>query len=511
MSVNLKIPGIDKISGNINHAAAAGTATSNDKNGAAKLHKVNQYWEMLDELHQSDPEAYKNLIEQQMQVGRKKARTRQFRPEPSFVIKAWLLSVAKGRRKFFINICGYKGVEPPKSANGTELNTDEAFGYQARSIPLLVSPMRQVAVKVSQPNSTESCVDVVFNPWVIRKCEVEAGFKQQVMHLAIKWVQQEHSETHKFTITAPTLINSKYKGGSGSILRDPVPFPITLSEDEMKDIYPEDQKKDLRSRMKQPFANESMPTTNKTGAGMMQSPGDLLKAFQVDNDEQNKKPSSSRELEAEDVNHDNTMDRLLNLGSTKRGTGNSHHSATMQKGYSRLDADSKKNSQSLEKNGANHKNKLHPGIREVLPEKSITKNGNDLKKSNKKKNAVRKGFMFRKKKSGKKHAPLYPEGSKEHTPKNPYPWANVIDLGSSDTEKLQRQMQQYAESGNVDEPTFKAEKPKPKKLAEWDPEYKKQQERQNQEAAKRKAAREREAKVGLVQAVLYRVCYNQNL
>ena len=47
-------------------------------------------------------------------------------------------------------------------------------------------------------------------------------------------------------------------------------------------------------------------------------------------------------------------------------------------------------------------------------------------------------------------------------------WANVVDLGGSDQDKLKKQMEQYAATGRVDDPTFKAEKPKPKKLPEWE-------------------------------------------
>ena len=63
-----------------------------------------------------------------------------------------------------------------------------------------------------------------------------------------------------------------------------------------------------------------------------------------------------------------------------------------------------------------------------------------------------------------------------------------MDLGSSDQEKLKRQMEQYAKTGNVDDPTFRAQKKAEPRYAEWDPCYKEQQERLAREKAAETAA-----------------------
>ena len=56
-------------------------------------------------------------------------------------------------------------------------------------------------------------------------------------------------------------------------------------------------------------------------------------------------------------------------------------------------------------------------------------------------------------------------------------------------------MEQYAQTGQVDDPTFKAKKPEAPKLAEWDPRYKEQQEREKREADKAAAAKAKAKRV----------------
>ena len=83
-------------------------------------------------------------------------------------------------------------------------------------------------------------------------------------------------------------------------------------------------------------------------------------------------------------------------------------------------------------------------------------------------------------------------------------WANVVDLGSSDQDNVRKQMEQYAATGNVDNPTFRAKKPEPRRYAEWDPRAQQQQQEEEEEEARRmqkqqqaaQAQRVRDTKVG---------------
>lgn len=393
---------------------------------APGMQKAAQYWEMLDELHRSDPEAYQKLIDEQVHAGRKKSRTRQFLPTPGFVLKTFSLAAATGRRKLFINIVAFDGVEPPTSANGKVLD-EEAHGYQARSIPLLVSPLREVPIL--KGGDLVNCVDVVFNPWVLRKCDQENSFKQQVIRLAIRWVQDETSLV--VSIPDARVINSLYKGGRGPNLRDPVPFPITLSEEEMRELYPEEQ----HQKQQQQQQSAKPP--------VMQNPSDLLQAFRagaetaagesggganapglpVAGGGTSTSAPAPAGVAAAGESPQSALDGLLNVSARPEV-----RSAGGASAGSRATAQSRPKIREVESSGGSHGTKSpssstsqrHPGIREVIDPKDEAPASASSKQ--KKKGAIRKGFIFRQKNKKKGHVkPLYPEGSQEHKPENPYP------------------------------------------------------------------------------------------
>jgi len=399
MSINFKPPAAGN--GGIPSSVAGNIGLDPNTPG---MQKAAQYWDMLDELHKSDPDAYQKLIDEQVKSGQQRSRTRQFLPTPGFVVKTFSFSSEVGRRKLFINISGFEGVEPPTSGNGTVLG-EEAHGYQARSIPLLVSPLREA--KVQKGGAVANCVDVVFNPWVIRKCAQENGFKQQVIRLAMRWVQDETSLV--VSIPDARVINSVYKGGKGPNLRDPVPFPITLSEEEMREMYPETRKP--------PPAAQSNPAKPQ----VMQSPSDLLRAFKVGGEEGADAPGEAPSAPVKPTSDagstpKSALDGLLNLNPRPQ-TDDSRPPAQPKPTQTQRHPGIRE--VSPPSNSEKKSSTIHPGIREV-PDPNTAKAAQGTGKKAKK-SAVRKGFFSRNKKKGKKHVPLYPNGSNEHKPENPYP------------------------------------------------------------------------------------------
>ena len=445
MSIHIKPPATSGGGGLPRHVAGNIGLDPN----APGMQKASQYWDMLDDLHKSDPEAYQQLIDEQLRAGRKKTRTRQFRPQAGFVVKTFCFTAATGRRKLFLNVAGFDGVEPPTSSNGTVLG-DDAHGYQARSIPLLVSPLREAKLK---KNSSEvaTCVDVVFNPWVVRKCEHEAAFKQQVIRLAMRWVQDETELT--LSIADARVINSVYKGGGGANLRDPVAFPITLSEEEMRELYPDGVPSAA------PSSQQPRPPNGGGGGSnpaVMQSPSDLLRAFKVgaagaDDDESTadapRMPGSSSAWSSQAAAAGTTtapksaLDDLLNLnpqpGPRQHGEPTAaaasrqrqlqpqqRHSGIRDVGARSASSSSSSAASSSSASASGTTSSRHPGIRVVEPTNSSSGTKKTKKGNGKSKTAVKKGFIFRQKKKGKA-TPLYPEGSSEHKPENPYPYVTT--------------------------------------------------------------------------------------
>ncbi|EGW03818.1 PIH1 domain-containing protein 2 [Cricetulus griseus] len=74
------------------------------------LTQISQFWNMLDDLAENDPERYKNFIEQELKDGKKLCVD----PEPQFCLQTKIL---KPKEKIlFVNLCQWKRIMAPQSA-----------------------------------------------------------------------------------------------------------------------------------------------------------------------------------------------------------------------------------------------------------------------------------------------------------------------------------------------------------------------------------------------------------
>ncbi|EEY61416.1 uncharacterized protein PITG_01713 [Phytophthora infestans T30-4] len=226
-------------------------------------------WNTLNDLSASDPKRYESFINEQLQDGpppppadsssaqatNDATPPRFFTPDPGFVLKCTMYHSIKSQQKetkLFLNICAHNLIDAPKNPNsGLEVPEDTRAVPNTSSlqVPLVVGKLREVT---DFSGALCCAVDVVVNPWVLRRSEWDANFKREVMKLAVQWVQEDA----KVRLITPTgkFIKARYKGGVT------VGSEIITSKFRIEDADPTKQR--------------------------MESPADLLKQIHLDEDKE---------------------------------------------------------------------------------------------------------------------------------------------------------------------------------------------------------------------------------
>uniref|UniRef100_A0A673JTV2 PIH1 domain-containing protein 2 n=1 Tax=Sinocyclocheilus rhinocerous TaxID=307959 RepID=A0A673JTV2_9TELE len=136
------------------------------------LQQVNQFWSMLDDMSQNNPEEYRTFIERQLREGAEFHSP----PQPHACIRTALLGSKEGI--LYINMCGWKRVPAPTSYSDP--------------VPVCGGRMETV----TEENEQYSVVDVAFNPEVLQTTEKDKHEKQKLRLLALS-SKNPHSEPGK--------------------------------------------------------------------------------------------------------------------------------------------------------------------------------------------------------------------------------------------------------------------------------------------------------------------------
>ncbi|XP_016144228.1 PIH1 domain-containing protein 2-like [Sinocyclocheilus grahami] len=135
----------------------------------AALQQVNQFWSMLDNMSQNNPEEYRTFIERQLREGAEFHSP----PQPHACIRTALLGPKEGI--LYINMCGWKRVPAPTSYSDP--------------VPVCGGRMETV----TEENEQYSVVDVAFNPEVLQTTEKDKQEEQKLCLLALSFIQQQHN------------------------------------------------------------------------------------------------------------------------------------------------------------------------------------------------------------------------------------------------------------------------------------------------------------------------------
>ncbi|KAG7393361.1 hypothetical protein PHYPSEUDO_009565 [Phytophthora pseudosyringae] len=374
-------------------------------------------WNTLNDLSTSDPKRYESFINEQLQDGppstvsnqamNAAAPPRFFTPDAGFVVKCSMYHSVKCQQKetkLFLNICAHKLIDAPKNPNsGQEVPPDTRAVPNTNSlqVPLVVGKLRELT---DFSGALCCAVDVVVNPWVLRRSEWDANFKREVMKLAVQWVQEDA----RVRLVTPTgkFIKALYKGGVA------VGNEIITSKFRIEDADPAKQR--------------------------MESPADLLKQINLD---EAQKHEVTRELAITPSKETNTgqMPEVL-LSAPSSGHAQQPPPAPVQA----LEAKSQKKKALIEElPSRSSKQKATHGAAQSTNTNTTAKSASNstlkttAQKQKKGGGTVKRGFLNSTK------AQLYPKGSNEGRPSSSYvnllSRSKIVDLGEMERQRKTQQ------------------------------------------------------------------------
>ncbi|XP_006833885.1 PREDICTED: PIH1 domain-containing protein 2 [Chrysochloris asiatica] len=143
------------------------------------LTQVTQFWNLLDDLAESDPERYEKFIQQQLKEGQQFCAA----PEPQCCLQTRILKPRE--RTLFINLCQWKRIPPPQSTT--------------HPVPLSVGRPEDI----SETSDIYTVVDVACNPDVLQEAEKDQLKKDQLIRMAMKCIEErlQFTLSHSYHIT----------------------------------------------------------------------------------------------------------------------------------------------------------------------------------------------------------------------------------------------------------------------------------------------------------------------
>ncbi|XP_076969041.1 PIH1 domain-containing protein 2 [Tamandua tetradactyla] len=141
--------------------------------------QITQFWNLLDDLAESDPERYDKFIKWQLKEGKQFCAA----PEPQLCLQTKIL---KPREKIlFINLCQWKRIPAPQS------NT--------HPVPLSIGRPEDM----SETSDVFTVIDVAYNPDVLQAAEKDQKKRDQLIQMAMKCIEERLQITlsHIYHIT----------------------------------------------------------------------------------------------------------------------------------------------------------------------------------------------------------------------------------------------------------------------------------------------------------------------
>uniref|UniRef100_A0A7N5KMK1 PIH1 domain containing 2 n=1 Tax=Ailuropoda melanoleuca TaxID=9646 RepID=A0A7N5KMK1_AILME len=143
------------------------------------LTQVTQFWNLLDDLAESNPESYEKFIQQQLKEGKQLCAA----PEPQMCLQTRILKPEE--KVLFINLCQWKRIPAPQSTT--------------HPVPLSVGRPEDM----SETSDVYTVIDVAYNPDVLQAAEKDQVKKDQLIRMAMKCIEEQFQFTlsHFYSIT----------------------------------------------------------------------------------------------------------------------------------------------------------------------------------------------------------------------------------------------------------------------------------------------------------------------
>uniref|UniRef100_A0A8C6GKZ2 PIH1 domain-containing protein 2 n=1 Tax=Mus spicilegus TaxID=10103 RepID=A0A8C6GKZ2_MUSSI len=130
------------------------------------LTHISQFWSMLDDLAENDPERYRNFIQQELKDGKQLC----VNPEPQLCIQTKILK--PNEKVLFINLCQWERIPAPQSAT--------------HPVPISVGRPEDSA----EASDAYTIIDVAYNPGVLQAAEKDQGIKDQLIRMAMLCIEE---------------------------------------------------------------------------------------------------------------------------------------------------------------------------------------------------------------------------------------------------------------------------------------------------------------------------------
>ncbi|KAM4015974.1 PIH1 domain-containing protein 2 isoform 1-T6 [Anomaloglossus baeobatrachus] len=127
------------------------------------LSQVNQFWSMLDDMAENNPQSYQNFIQRHLQEGKDFMAP----PEPHWCLQTKILD--PDERLLFINICEWRRVPSPES--------------DGHPVPLVAGELEDV--------TDGAVISIAYSPKVLKKADEDPVEKDQLIRLAMKYIEQQ--------------------------------------------------------------------------------------------------------------------------------------------------------------------------------------------------------------------------------------------------------------------------------------------------------------------------------
>ncbi|XP_057604141.1 PIH1 domain-containing protein 2 [Hippopotamus amphibius kiboko] len=131
------------------------------------LTQVTQFWNILDDLAESNPESYKKFIQQQLKDGQQLCAA----PEPHLCLQTRILKPKE--KMLFVNLCLWKRIPAPQSTT--------------HPVPLSVGRPEDM----SETSDVYTVIDVAYHPDVLQAAEKDQMKKDQLIRMAMKCIEEQ--------------------------------------------------------------------------------------------------------------------------------------------------------------------------------------------------------------------------------------------------------------------------------------------------------------------------------
>ncbi|XP_069470387.1 PIH1 domain-containing protein 2 [Ambystoma mexicanum] len=135
------------------------------------LQHITQFWSMLDEMAESDPEAYKKFMQRQLS----NAKDQCVPPEPHLSLRTKILIPKE--KDLYINICEWNMVPAPES--------------DAHPVPVSAGRLEEI----SKGSDLYMVIDVAYNSTMLKMADKEQTEMDQLIRLAMKYIEANHRVT----------------------------------------------------------------------------------------------------------------------------------------------------------------------------------------------------------------------------------------------------------------------------------------------------------------------------